>query len=302
MVVRLRPLRRRPAACRPRRDRERLAGKSAAAPAALPCLREVLQPEGSAQPGSGERGLIADARHRTASLRSPSLGVFDPRPDRLRRLDYLLLLAVVTLVGVRALGYRRHHPVRRAGESRPLRHPPDDCRRARRSCDGGGDPDPAVGCPAPLALPLRRHDRGSCSSSSSSRSGARPQALDRSRPRSSAQPSEFGKLYLRRPRSPVSSSSAGCRVGAAWDVSLTAVGLGLVPMGLVFLQPDLGTALVDGAAIDGRTCSSRGALGLHLFAARVHRPRVDPGVLWALPGGRHRGLVAGSDGSAPTGS
>ncbi len=42
--------------------------------------------------------MIADARHRTASFRSPSLGVFDIGLI-VRRLDYLLLLAVVTLVG-----------------------------------------------------------------------------------------------------------------------------------------------------------------------------------------------------------
>ena len=52
--------------------------------------------------------------------------------------------------------------------------------------------------------------------------------------------------------------------------SLTAIGLGLVPMGLVFLQPDLGTALVYGAAMTA-VLFLAGVRWLHLVAARRDR-------------------------------
>jgi len=50
-------------------------------------------------------------------LRSPSLGVFDVGLI-LRRLDWLLMLAVVTLVGYGLWGDRRHHALRRSREAR----------------------------------------------------------------------------------------------------------------------------------------------------------------------------------------
>ena len=62
------------------------------------------------------------------------------------------------------------------------------------------------------------------------------------------QPSEFGKLLfvLAIAGLPGRARAPGRRAAAP---SLTAIGLGLVPIGLVFLQPDLGTALVYGAAL-----------------------------------------------------
>ena len=93
------------------------------------------------------------------------------------------------------------------------------------------------------------------------------------------QPSEFGKLFF------VLAIAGflverGRRVGELGTV-LTAIGLGLVPMGLVFLQPDLGTALVYGAAHDGgavprRACagSTWSLLGVTAARADLERPLV----------------------------
>ena len=137
VVVRLRALRRRRAR-RLRRDRERrprIVGRSTGR---APRLREVLQPEGR-RPGTGERRLIVDTRHRPPSLRSPSLGVFDvgasPAPARLaaaaRRRDARRL---------RPLGDRRDHAVRRPRQSGLLRHAAGDRRRARRRRHARRDP------------------------------------------------------------------------------------------------------------------------------------------------------------------
>ena len=156
-------------------------GSSAAAPAALRVFEKYFNQKAPGTPGPGERRLIADARHRTASFRSPSLGVFDIGLI-VRRLDYLLLLAVVTLVGygLWAIGGITRFDV--PGQPRLLRHAPGDRGRARRGRDGGRDPDPALGLPASLALPLRRHDRRHALRLRVRRGGARLEALDRPRP------------------------------------------------------------------------------------------------------------------------
>lgn len=94
------------------------------------------------------------------------------------------------------------------------------------------------------------------------------------------QPSEFGKLFF------VLAISGflierGRRVGEIGTV-LTAIGLGIVPMGLVFLQPDLGTALVYGAALTAVLFLS-GVRWLHLVLVGAAGLLVISSVLWFLP-------------------
>jgi rod shape determining protein RodA len=94
------------------------------------------------------------------------------------------------------------------------------------------------------------------------------------------QPSEFGKLlfvlalagYL---------GERSKRIGEA-RTTVSVVGLALVPIGLVFLQPDIGTALVYGAAlaailfVAGTRWSHLAALGAVLLACLL-------AALWLLP-------------------
>ena len=94
------------------------------------------------------------------------------------------------------------------------------------------------------------------------------------------QPSEFGKLFF------VLAIAGflverGRRVGEIGTVA-TAIGLGLVPIGLVFLQPDLGTALVYGAALTAVLFLS-GVRWLHLILLGVAALVLVTSVLWVLP-------------------
>src|SRR4029077_8777290 len=94
------------------------------------------------------------------------------------------------------------------------------------------------------------------------------------------QPSEFGKLFF------VLAIAGflverGRRIGEIGTVA-TAIGLGLVPMGLVFLQPDLGTALVYAAALTAVLFLS-GVRWLHLVLLGVTAIVLISSVLWALP-------------------
>ena len=94
------------------------------------------------------------------------------------------------------------------------------------------------------------------------------------------QPSELGKLlfvlflggYLAERRR---------RVGEARTV-LGAVGLGLVPIFLVFLQPDFGTALVYGAALAAALFVA-GTRWAHLAALAVAALAAVLALLWLLP-------------------
>ncbi len=94
------------------------------------------------------------------------------------------------------------------------------------------------------------------------------------------QPSEFGKLFL------VLAIAGflverGRRVGEFGTVA-AAIGLGLLPMGLVFLQPDLGTALVYGAALTAVLFLS-GVRWLHLVLLGAGTVLLLTSVLWFLP-------------------
>jgi rod shape determining protein RodA len=94
------------------------------------------------------------------------------------------------------------------------------------------------------------------------------------------QPSEFGKLLFVLALAGMIAERQ--RVVGAWETTLRVVGLGLVPVVLVFAQPDLGTALVYLAA-----------LGAILFVAGVPWRQlavlgglvvfIAVGVLWAGP-------------------
>ena len=94
------------------------------------------------------------------------------------------------------------------------------------------------------------------------------------------QPSEFGKLLF-------VLALAGMlverqRVIGAWETTLRVVGLGLVPVVLVFAQPDLGTALVYLAAL-GAILFVSGVPWKHLAVLGAVVLFIAVGVLWAGP-------------------
>ena len=82
-------------------------------------------------------------------------------------------------------------------------------------------------------------------------------------------------------RSPASSSSG--LGGSARSVrSLTAVGLGAIPLALVFVQPDFGTAMVYVAAL-AAVLFVAGTRWLHLALLGVFAALLVVSVLWLLP-------------------
>jgi rod shape determining protein RodA len=94
------------------------------------------------------------------------------------------------------------------------------------------------------------------------------------------QPSEFGKLLF-------VLALAGMlverqRAVSSWGTTLRVVGLGLVPVVLVFAQPDLGTALVYLAAL-GAMLFVAGVPWRHLAVLGTVVVVVAVGVLWAGP-------------------
>ena len=94
------------------------------------------------------------------------------------------------------------------------------------------------------------------------------------------QPSEFGKTFF-------VLAIAGFLVERGRRVTqlgtvLTALGLGLVPLALVFLQPDLGTALVYGAALTA-VLFLAGVRWLHLALLAITMTVLVTSVLWVLP-------------------
>ncbi|HZT85216.1 MAG TPA: rod shape-determining protein RodA [Gaiellaceae bacterium] len=94
------------------------------------------------------------------------------------------------------------------------------------------------------------------------------------------QPSEFGKLLF-------VLALAGMLVERerslnSWETTLKVVGIGLVPVVLVFAQPDLGTALVYAAALAAMLWVA-GVPWKHLAALGSLVVVVAVGVLWAAP-------------------
>ncbi len=94
------------------------------------------------------------------------------------------------------------------------------------------------------------------------------------------QPSELGKVLF-------VLALAGFVVGRAgrvtrWRTVLSAIGLGLAPILLVFLQPDLGTALVYGAALFA-VLFFAGVRWRQLLALVAAAAFVSLSILWLLP-------------------
>jgi rod shape determining protein RodA len=94
------------------------------------------------------------------------------------------------------------------------------------------------------------------------------------------QPSEFGKLLVVLALSGFLADRFR-RMGG-WRTSLTAVALALPPMFLVFVQPDIGSALVYAAALVGVLLVS-GVRWLHLTVYAVVAVVLALSVLWWLP-------------------
>jgi rod shape determining protein RodA len=94
------------------------------------------------------------------------------------------------------------------------------------------------------------------------------------------QPSEFGKLLFVLALAGMLAERQ--RAVGAWSTTLRVVGLGLVPVVLVFAQPDLGTALVYLAAL-GAMLFVAGVPWRHLSVLGGVVVLVAVGVLWAAP-------------------
>jgi rod shape determining protein RodA len=94
------------------------------------------------------------------------------------------------------------------------------------------------------------------------------------------QPSEFGKLLFVLALAGMVSERQ--RVIGAWETTLRVVGLGLVPVMLVFAQPDLGTALVYLAAL-AAILFVAGVPWRHLAVLGGAVLCIAIGVLWAGP-------------------
>ena len=222
--------------------------------------------------------MIVDSRPRPSAFRSPSLGVFDVGAV-LRRLDWVLLLAVATLIGYGlwaiggitrfdVLGSPDYFVKRQAvaaavgvvGMLTTILVPPSVYQRHWRFLYGG-----TIGVMI-FVFVFAEAVRGS------------KRWIDLGP--FQFQPSEFGKLFF------VLAIAGflverGRRVGEVGTVA-TAIGLGLLPTVLVFVQPDLGTALVYGAALTAVLFLS-GVRWLHLAVLGIGAVVLMSGVLWFLP-------------------
>ena len=222
--------------------------------------------------------MIADTRHRPQSLRSSSFGILDVG-GVVRRLDWLLLLAAATLVGYGLWAI--------AGITRfDIPGNPDYFVARQAVAAGVGVAGMLVAILIPPSI-YQRHWRFLYGGTigvmlfvfvfaEAVRGSKRWIDLGPFQ----FQPSEFGKLFL------VLAIAGflverGRRVGELGTVA-AAIGLGLVPMGLVFLQPDLGTALVYGAALTAVLFLS-GVRWLHLAVLGAGTVLLVAGVLWFLP-------------------
>jgi rod shape determining protein RodA len=94
------------------------------------------------------------------------------------------------------------------------------------------------------------------------------------------QPSEFGKVFFAIVLAGFLAERA--RRLSEWRTTYTAVGLALIPISLVFLQPDFGTAMVY-AAVLAAGLFVAGARWTHLTALAASTVCVAVLVLWALP-------------------
>jgi rod shape determining protein RodA len=222
--------------------------------------------------------LIADTRSRPSALRSPSLGVFDVGAV-LRRLDWVLLLAVATLIGYGLWAI--------AGITRfDVPGSPDYFVKRQAIAAVLGIVGMLVATLIPPSV-YQRHWRFLYGTTigvmvfvfvfaEAVRGSKRWIDIGPFQ----FQPSEFGKLFF------VLAIAGflverGRRVGEIGTVA-TAIALGLLPTALVFVQPDLGTALVYGAALTAVLFLS-GVRWLHLAVLGVGVVVLMSGVLWLLP-------------------
>jgi rod shape determining protein RodA len=222
--------------------------------------------------------LIVETRHRPSALRSPAIGLFDVGAI-VRRLDWLLLLAAGALVayGLWAIGGITRFDV--PGN-------PDYYVTRQAIAAGIGLAGMVVAIFIPTSV-YERHWRALYGATiglmlfvfvfaEAVRGSKRwidvgPFQL---------QPSEFGKTFF-------VLAIAGFLVERGRRVTrlgtvLTALGLGLVPLALVFLQPDLGTALVYGAALTA-VLFLAGVRWLHLALLAITMTVLVTSVLWVLP-------------------
>jgi rod shape determining protein RodA len=96
------------------------------------------------------------------------------------------------------------------------------------------------------------------------------------------QPSEFGKLLFVLFLAGYLADRSRRLADGDQRTTLTAIGLGLLPLGLVFLQPDFGTALVYGAALVG-VLFVAGTRWTHLTVLAAAGVVGALLVLWILP-------------------
>jgi rod shape determining protein RodA len=96
------------------------------------------------------------------------------------------------------------------------------------------------------------------------------------------QPSEFGKLLFVLFLAGYLADRSRSVADGDRRTTLSAIGLGLIPIGLVFLQPDFGTALVYGAALAG-VLFVAGTRWTHLAFGGVVAVVAALLVLWILP-------------------
>ncbi len=222
--------------------------------------------------------MIVDTPHRPATLRSPSVGVFDVGAI-VRRLDWVLVLAVGTLVGYGLWAI--------AGITR-FDVPGDTSYYVTRQAIAAGLG--ALALPIVLLVPPGLYLRywrflyggtiGVMTFVFVFAEAVRGSKRWIDVGPFQFQPSEFGKLFF------VLAIAGflverGRRIGELRTV-LTAVGLGVVPLVLVFLQPDLGTALVYSAALTA-VLFICGVRWLHLALLGATTIVLAMGVLWALP-------------------
>lgn len=222
--------------------------------------------------------MIADARRRPATLRSRTADASD-LGAALRRLDWLLLLAVFVLVGYGLWAISGITRFDVAGD------PGYFVRRQAIAAALG-----LAGMVAAVAVPVdlyRRHWRAVYGATIGVMVFvfAVAEAVRGSKRWIDVgpfqfQPSEFGKLFF------VLAIAGflvgrGTRIGGLRTV-MSAIGLGAGPMLLVFLQPDLGTALVYGAAL-GAVLFVSGVRWVHLSVLAVSGVLLVASVLWLLP-------------------
>ena len=247
-----------------RRDRERrprLVGRGARG---APGLREVLQPQGR-PPGSGERRLIVDTRHRPAGLRSRLA-----RRLRRRRASCADSTGCCCSPSRPSSATASGRSAGSPGSTSPATRTTSSC--GRRSPRRSGPPAMLVAIFVPPSL-YQRHWRflygGTIGRDGLRlrlrRGGARLEALDR--PRAVPVPAVRVRQAVLRARDrrlprrawPTRRRARHRRDGRSASAC--------VPIGLVFLQPDLGTALVYAAALIAVLFFS-GVRWLHLVAAR----------------------------------